>query len=54
MFNKLSACTVTETIRHMWLDLLKPVQIAQELKSILLPNIKAIHSSTAQTYQAHG
>ena len=26
---------------HMWLDLWKLVQIAQELKSILLPNIKA-------------
>ena len=25
----------------MWLDLWKPVQIAQELKSFLLPNIKA-------------
>ena len=27
--------------QQMWLDLWKPVQIVQELKSILLPNIKA-------------
>ena len=26
---------------YMWLDLWKPIQITQELKSIWLPNIKA-------------
>ena len=35
------SCYVVYVHNNMWLDIWKLVQIAQELKSILLPNIKA-------------